>query len=185
MRRAGHTSFAFDREVEPADQFLAASPALALSPGARFRNYTGAGTFLLEVLMPKQLLSSRQLAFDRQGGHCFYCGFPMWLSGAGHPPRLRCTAEHLVPRSQGGTDRPGNIVAACAHCNGTRHKRKCPPEPAKYRDDVMRRIKQGRWHPAWVHRRSPVEGPDDKAARAGALQSPVHFQDLSRLRRPP
>jgi hypothetical protein len=31
-----------------------------------------------------------------------------------------CTAEHLVPQSQGGTDDPQNIAAACKLCNNSR-----------------------------------------------------------------
>ncbi|WP_339009581.1 HNH endonuclease [Aeromonas popoffii] len=46
-----------------------------------------------------------------------------------HPSRsavLQCTGEHLQPRSNGGSNQPANIVAACRHCNGTRH----PPQGA-------------------------------------------------------
>jgi hypothetical protein len=31
-----------------------------------------------------------------------------------------CTAEHLLPQSQGGTDDPQNIAAACKLCNNSR-----------------------------------------------------------------
>ncbi|MFL6628408.1 MAG: HNH endonuclease signature motif containing protein [Vitreoscilla sp.] len=64
--------------------------------------------------------------------------------------RLECTAEHLVPRCEGGTDGPENIVAACAHCNHTRHKRRRPPAPTQYREAVRMRVARGRWHSPWV-----------------------------------
>jgi 5-methylcytosine-specific restriction endonuclease McrA len=106
--------------------------------------------------MPSSLQRSRALAFTRQGGRCFYCGVAMWLGEPTGVPSLRCTAEHLQPRSEGGSDRPDNIVAACAHCNHARHKRRQPPEPSAYRAEVMRRISRGRWHPRWVFERGLV-----------------------------
>lgn len=89
------------------------------------------------------LKSSRIDAYNHQRGRCCYCGNPMW-EAAIEPvddakarfaePRLekwfatpdaqlesfRCTAEHRVARSDGGTDSPDNIVAACMLCNSTR-----------------------------------------------------------------
>lgn len=35
-------------------------------------------------------------------------------------PNQQTTAEHLIPRSMGGTNRHENIVAACNSCNGKR-----------------------------------------------------------------
>ena len=32
-----------------------------------------------------------------------------------------CSADHLVPRHDGGMTEPGNIVAACRKCNSERH----------------------------------------------------------------
>lgn len=97
-----------------------------------------------------QLHRSRKLAFDRQGGLCYYCGLRMWLDGPPGPAPLRCTAEHLLARSEGGSDGPSNIVAACWHCNRTRHKRKRPPEPELYRAEVRRRVQRGAWMSAPV-----------------------------------
>ena len=71
-------------------------------------------------------------------------------AGAGAIAKLQCTAEHLLPQSEGGRDTLANIAAACAHCNRTRHKRKLPPQPAAYREQVRRRVERGRWHARWV-----------------------------------
>lgn len=101
--------------------------------------------------MASQLHQSRLHAFRQQQGKCFYCGLPMW--GPGDPPgpsQLRCTAEHLLARFEGGTHGRANIVAACAHCNMTRHLRKRPPEPLQYRRQVRRRVAAGRWFPRSV-----------------------------------
>ena len=113
--------------------------------------------------MPSRIQTIRLQAFQRQHGRCFYCSVAMWLispyelsGGAAADKsgyaRLRCTAEHLVARSEGGRNSDGNIVAACAHCNATRHKRKTPPQPKAYRDDVLARVRRGAWHHPWVHK---------------------------------
>ncbi|MCP4934451.1 MAG: HNH endonuclease [bacterium] len=87
-----------------------------------------------------------QRAIEHQGGRCLYCGCEMILPDdmpAKNSPAMerlarelgiepfssrwqervkyhRATAEHLVPHSQGGSDEPGNISAACAFCNSRR-----------------------------------------------------------------
>jgi 5-methylcytosine-specific restriction endonuclease McrA len=103
--------------------------------------------------------SLRRQAFNRQGGFCYYCDVRMWLNspeeldlpkGSAAASRLQCTAEHLVPRSDGGRELATNIVAACAHCNHTRHRQKRPPEPPQYRAKVRGRVAQGGWHHPWV-----------------------------------
>jgi 5-methylcytosine-specific restriction endonuclease McrA len=38
----------------------------------------------------------------------------------------RCTAEHLKPRSEGGSNAASNIVAACRRCNQNRHGERYP-----------------------------------------------------------
>lgn len=97
--------------------------------------------------MATRIQRSRKTAFDRQGGDCYYCGLRMWLHGSVGPSALRCTAEHLIARSDGGQDNTTNIVAACWHCNHTRHKRKDPPTPERYRTEVRQRISRGAWLP--------------------------------------
>jgi len=116
--------------------------------------------------MSSRIQALRRQAFEHQNGQCFYCSVAMWLITPFELPgcssersgysRLKCTAEHLVPRSEGGNDSADNIVAACEHCNATRHKRKRPPAPAAYREEVVRRVKRGAWHQQWVHERGLV-----------------------------
>lgn len=108
--------------------------------------------------MSSKIQSLRLQAFQQQGGRCWYCDVRMWhLSPAELPivsirgaSRLRCTAEHLVARCDGGKDEASNVVAACAHCNHTRHKRKNPPNPEVYLVDVRKRLSRGGWHQPWV-----------------------------------
>lgn len=54
---------------------------------------------------------------ERQGGRCIYCGRAISLADA--------TAEHIIARSQGGSDDEANLAAACGPCNS----RKWADEP--------------------------------------------------------
>lgn len=119
----------------------------ALRPDARPLAQPSRGPSIQESLMTSQIQKSRKASFDLQAGKCHYCGLRMWLGSPCGPSPLRCTAEHLTPRSEGGADSRTNIVAACLHCNRTRHKRKKPPTPERYRAEVRRRVARGRWLP--------------------------------------
>lgn len=106
--------------------------------------------------MPNRYKSAREAAFRAQGGRCCYCNLPMWrsspeeLAPLGIRPRtatrLRCTAEHLVAKRDGGGNRGVNISAACWLCNVRRHRRKNPPDPKTYREFVQRKMAKGTWH---------------------------------------
>jgi len=70
--------------------------------------------------------AERRAVMDRmmtmQGGQCFYCEKPMRRDvRARHPDRA--TIEHRVPVSRGGSDRDGNVVAACRACNTRKGER--------------------------------------------------------------
>ena len=111
----------------------------------------------------KSLIRPRTRAYNRQSGRCYYCDSPMWLEGrskfaAKHgitkkqAKRFRCTAEHLIARQDGGTDDCENIVAACLHCNATRHRVSEALSPDKYKEQVMHFIRRQEWHPMEFHR---------------------------------
>lgn len=99
----------------------------------------------------------RTQAFNAQNGRCYYCDQPMWnkspseLEKYGLRQRtakpLRCTAEHLLAKQDGGRDEEDNIVAACLLCNMRRHKRKTTPAPEAYRTFVQRLMAKGKWYP--------------------------------------
>lgn len=102
------------------------------------------------------LQKTRKLKMIEQKGRCYYCDLPMWdnsshLSAGGKKrtaslkPALRCTAEHLLARCDGGKDAAANIVAACMFCNTRRHMRKQPLSPEKYRRHVQKRMSAGSW----------------------------------------
>ena len=63
-----------------------------------------------------RLIELRELAYLAQGGLCHWCEIVMTI-GEEPPLPTTCTADHLVPRSEGGRTTPDNIVAACMRCN--------------------------------------------------------------------
>ncbi len=71
-------------------------------------------TAMLKALRRRFML--RRLA-EAQNHRCCYCGRQF----VEDPNSAQCaTREHIIPRSQGGGDEWGNLVAACAECNQTR-----------------------------------------------------------------
>jgi 5-methylcytosine-specific restriction endonuclease McrA len=80
----------------------------------------------------------RRCACKAQGGQCFYCNQPMGRN---------VTAEHLVARMDGGGDTPGNIAAACRHCNAGRHALfpGGAPDPETYQAFVLLMRASGQW----------------------------------------
>jgi hypothetical protein len=104
----------------------------------------------------KRTSKIRRAKMLAQGGRCYYCDQPMWEHkmelgerpdrwANGKPRALQCTAEHLIPRSDGGADTPENIVAACWFCNITRHKKKQARSPQQHREHARKRMRQGGW----------------------------------------
>nr|WP_235205811.1 HNH endonuclease [Cupriavidus sp. SK-4] len=63
---------------------------------------------------------------------------------------LKCTAEHLKARSDGGANSARNIVAACEACNRRRHQRKAARSPAEHLEHVQRAMRRGKWHGPWL-----------------------------------
>jgi 5-methylcytosine-specific restriction endonuclease McrA len=107
--------------------------------------------------MARRIVRLRADRMGDQAGHCYYCRQPMWqgddpsafCSRHGVTPKravhFRCTAEHLMPLSEGGGTKRENIVAACRFCNVTRHRAKRPKDPAAYLAHVQNRLARGRW----------------------------------------
>ncbi|MGV8865124.1 MAG: HNH endonuclease [Pseudomonas sp.] len=107
--------------------------------------------------MAGNISAKRSQAFSIQSSRCCYCGYQMWLVGpeafakrlgisVRQALQLRCTAEHLLARCDGGPDTASNIAAACLTCNRRRHSRKVPPAPEAYKTLIARRLDAGGWH---------------------------------------
>lgn len=113
--------------------------------------------------MPKSLERNRHAVWLRQEGRCHYCRCHMWeqdVDAFAASRRLtrrqakwcRSTAEHLVARSDGGTNASSNIAAACLRCNQTRHKAASPLNAERFLVRVRRLMAKGRWWPRELHR---------------------------------
>lgn len=105
----------------------------------------------------KKLQRFRKRAYKRQGRRCFYCTCEMWVAEsipfqrryggtAGQAKAFRCTAEHVIAKSEGGKCSARNIVAACLRCNSGRHARKHPKSAAEFAAFVRARLLVVRWH---------------------------------------
>lgn len=93
--------------------------------------------------MSNMIQSRREQASRLQDGKCWYCLCEMESGPV--QSSSQCTAEHLVPRSEGGSDKAENIVAACRFCNTTRHKRKRALSATQFKQMVRQRIANGKW----------------------------------------
>lgn len=109
--------------------------------------------------MSKLLVHRRIAAAASQGFLCIYCRLPMCEGDPDGFARryglslrqallLRCTAEHLRARQDGGGDGKANVAAACAHCNMLRHRARDPLSPLAFAAHVQHRLKRGAWLPA-------------------------------------
>lgn len=109
--------------------------------------------------MPKRLIALRRTAAHAQSNRCHYCQLPVWegdpssfMEQYGVSRRqahlFRCTAEHLLPKSEKGKETRQNIVAACWRCNQTRHRASVPLSPDVYKGYVEGRLRRGKWLPS-------------------------------------
>ena len=107
--------------------------------------------------MPSRLLKYRHEAFLIQAERCYYCGLLMWESSPegfaktheislSQAQRFKCTAEHLEARQDGGTDAKSNVVAACLHCNQTRHRIRPAPSPNALKKQIAKQLQNNGWH---------------------------------------
>ena len=115
-------------------------------------------------MTPERLMTRRQklrqAAYELQGGHCHYCNAPMWRrckrdiwvshgitrKEANH---FQATAEHLIAQCDGGQDTAENIVAACKHCNHTRHHPIYPGQPVTV-DQYLAFVRDATARDAWL-----------------------------------
>lgn len=61
----------------------------------------------------KKAAKARTLA--EQGGKCFYCEAALLIADA--------TWDHVVPKADGGSTHPANVVVACHTCNRRKGQR--------------------------------------------------------------
>ncbi len=99
----------------------------------------------------------RHSAYLAQFRRCYYCGLPMWEDdlesfcrdhnvNLSQAQQLQCTAEHLHALQDGGRNTADNIVAACLHCNLSRHSGNQNPNSSEYSQFVREELRKGSWH---------------------------------------
>lgn len=110
----------------------------------------------------RSIIKFRRIAYTKQRGRCYYCGVKMcdadstvfakrYAISLRLAERVRCTAEHLEARSDGGCDSEENIVAACRFCNMQRHAGRKVTAVEPYRRHVARRMRLSKWQPPALH----------------------------------
>ena len=69
----------------------------------------------LGKIQPYNCADNRKALYGEQGGYCAGCRQHF------QPPNL--TVDHIIARSQGGTDHLGNLQLLCSHCNAVKGNR--------------------------------------------------------------
>jgi 5-methylcytosine-specific restriction endonuclease McrA len=62
----------------------------------------------------------RKLIIARDGVNCWICGAPTLLQYSQRNSRKYASLDHVIPRSQGGTDNISNLRLAHQGCNNWR-----------------------------------------------------------------
>lgn len=78
---------------------------------------------------------SRRTLIERDNLMCQYCGRGL--------RRSNLTVDHVIPKSQGGSDTWENLVLACPECN----LRKADRTPEQAQMPLLRQPRQPQWHP--------------------------------------
>lgn len=95
------------------------------------------GQYLLETdvrlpALPRSISKeTRAFILERNGYTCQMCGLAAGDRDPFHPTlKVRLTMGHIIDKSKGGTDAPGNLRAVCTNCNeGLQNI--SPPKPAR------------------------------------------------------
>ena len=86
------------------------------------------------------LTALRKLVFERAGYCCEYCLIPMACSIQPY------AVEHIIPKSEGGSNDLNNLACSCGGCNGHKYNKRKAPDPA---NNDMVALFNPREHP-WI-----------------------------------
>lgn len=103
--------------------------------------------FILDTLRKEGDMSRkrsvRQLAWEKSGGNCCLCGLPMQLfkDDQSNSNPLAFTVEHLLPKTQGGTNDLDNIDGSHRFCNAYKGGESMEELPAGYKKFLRWKVK--------------------------------------------
>jgi len=88
------------------------------------------------MLSSKDRIRIRRRLVLQQRELCIWCGNPMIEVSLNQLPKemtrarsMVATLEHIVPKREGGSDKPINLAAACVTCNVLRNECALTPDP--------------------------------------------------------
>jgi HNH endonuclease len=106
---------------------------------------------VLTLVKPFTPNNRREKLWEKHGRKCHWCGCDTQISWNNLP--TDATIDHILPRSDGGTDDPSNVVSACNSCNGRRDY------------EWKKRLGEGSLLGKW-----PIRTPQQKAMRVPRIK---------------
>ena len=128
--------------------------------------------------MPERLDGRmRRFVAERAGFRCEYCLTPAGLSPSPY------SAEHILPRSHGGTDVPDNVAFSCQGCNGHKAAKTSGFDPATGKSVSLFNPRLDKWeeHFAWTEDATNIVGKT-AAGRATVVALHLNRSGLQNLR---
>jgi hypothetical protein len=121
---------------------------------------------------------TRRFVAERAEFYCEYC-----LTPAGLAPSP-FSAEHILPRSRGGTNADDNLAFSCQGCNGHKYARTNAADPVTGRIAPLFNPRRQKWsqHFIWTADGTRVEGTSP-AGRATISALQLNRPGLLNLRR--
>ena len=121
---------------------------------------------------------TRRLVAERAGFRCEYCLTPAGLAPSPY------SAEHILPRSRGGTFVLENLAFSCQGCNGHKAAKTVATDPATQKTVPLFHPRHQEWreHFGWTADGTKIEGKSP-AGRATVLALQLNRSGLQNLRR--
>ncbi len=129
--------------------------------------------------MPERLdARTRRSIAQRARFRCEYCLTPAGLAPSPY------SAEHILPRSKGGTDSSENLALSCQGCNGHKAAKITAIDPATRKSVALFHPRQNKWneHFEWTADGTKIVGKTS-VGRATVVALHLNRAGLQNLRR--
>ena len=96
-----------------------------------------------------QAIGIRHQMWQEIDGNCPYCGQKMWVRGIHQRGKAKreATIEHIIPKSEGGSNEISNLTVSCNQCNRARgripHEQFIRIRKMKMWNRLARKVKKG------------------------------------------